>query len=343
MFRDSRSRNDKYPIDESALYLDKINGHPDNWVDVINDFPGLKINLAHFGGMQQWYSTEKELRKAYGDFYYDSCVKTWKGKIAELASQKDNVYTDISCYTFNSTLDVPDYIQIGAMETILSRLDPRRKDFVQECFQFDEDQSAWRLKPDLDNAVKYQILDIFEMEKIIPRNGQFRKLAAGLKKAITDNPNLKHKILMGSDWYMTEISGLKGSGVYYGRMFELLRYITKEMNADYDLWHQFSVVNTLNFLGFLQTDDKGKPKTEDYKGKKVCIWDRERIKKYLSLLEAIQKDETISKCGAIKDKDIDKFKEKADLRFEQLMHSKIFTSDEIKNSENKLLITSILD
>jgi hypothetical protein len=308
---------------------------------VIRDFPKLKINLAHFGGMEQHYATEKRLRKKFGDKYYDSCVKTWVNKIAELASSKPNVYTDISCYTFDSLREAPLEIPDVQMSRVFANCTTTQKRFLQDNYHLDQPNGFWYLNLGVGDADNYQIMNILETNKGYPKQQEFKNLAASLKTLITDK-KLKEKILMGSDWYMSELSGIKGTGPYQGRMFELLRFITKETNDEYDMWHQFAVVNTLCFLGFLQTDDSRKPKTEDFNGKKVCIWDRERVKKYLSVLEKIQADENIIRFKVINDKDVNKFKDKIELRFEQLMHSKIFDSSEIKDSENKLLITSIV-
>ncbi len=341
MFRDEKEKKDKYPIEESALYLDKINGHPDNWDDVIRDFPELRINLAHFGGMGQWYSSEKDLRNKYGDTYYDSCVKTWKDKIADLASSKPNVYTDISCYTFNSSRGVPYQIIDQDMTKILGKCSLRQKSFIRGCYWFNENEYTWYLRFGISDVDRYQVIDILETIKYIRQHEEFRNLAANLKKAISDK-NLRNKVLMGSDWYMSELSGLKGTGVYQGRMFELLRYITKEMNDEYDVWHQFAVVNNLCFLGFLETDSSGKPKTEDFKGRKVCIWNRQKVKKYLEMLEKMKDDDAIKRARVLTFDDEKNFKDRSDLRFEQLMHSKIFDASQIKDSEGALLITSIV-
>jgi hypothetical protein len=344
-FRDAGSKKEFYPIKESCLYVDKICGYPGNWEKVISDFPDLKVNLAHFGGMSGWHMTEKEHRKEF-KYYYDECVKKWKDKMISLATTKDNVYTDISCYTFNSSRDLIYSMSNFEMEEIMKKCNGKEKFFIKSCYWQNTDNLTWWIRRKITNSEKNQLMDIYEVKKIIPKNAQFKNIAVNLANAIKKNSKLKEKIMMGSDWYMIEKDGLEGAGVYYGRMFELLRYITKELDDKWDVWHQFSVVNPLKFLGFLKTKNEknctGDLMTEDYKGKKVYIWNRSRIEKYLKNFKNIAGKGNVSFYKTLSSDDKDNFEKQASLRLEQLMHSKIFTSEDIKNSSDKLVMTSIV-
>ncbi len=64
--------------------------HPRNWVPVLDQFPGLKLNLAHFGGDIEW---EK---------FYRGKSNNWVARIMDLMERFENVYTDFS-YTLYVT------------------------------------------------------------------------------------------------------------------------------------------------------------------------------------------------------------------------------------------------
>lgn len=66
--------------------------HPRNWIPVLEHFPGLKLNLAHFGGDSEWekYSEGKE--------------STWVHDIIELIYEYPDVYTDFSFTMYSKKL-----------------------------------------------------------------------------------------------------------------------------------------------------------------------------------------------------------------------------------------------
>ena len=80
-------------------------------------------------------------------------------------------------------------------------------------------------------------------------------VARNLAKEINDNPKLKTRIMMGTDWPMFEMN-FAGVGEYYVRMFELLMLVTKYLDDKFDAWYQFSVINPLRFLSILSDDEK---------------------------------------------------------------------------------------
>ncbi|MCD4652732.1 amidohydrolase [bacterium] len=74
-------------------------GHPDNYVPVMERYPGLRICLAHFGGIGEWrkYVDEPSER-----------TNTWLGRIRKLLkSGNSNLFTDISYTVFNFQKNVP--------------------------------------------------------------------------------------------------------------------------------------------------------------------------------------------------------------------------------------------
>ena len=60
---------------------------PRNWVPVLERYKNLRLNLAHFGGVDEWR------------LYLDGKKGTWVDKVMNLAIRYENVYTDLS-YTF---------------------------------------------------------------------------------------------------------------------------------------------------------------------------------------------------------------------------------------------------
>ncbi|OFY86575.1 MAG: hypothetical protein A3F72_08850 [Bacteroidetes bacterium RIFCSPLOWO2_12_FULL_35_15] len=69
---------------------------PDNYKYVLEQFPELKINLAHFGGFDEW-------QKYLGNTIDENSI-TWYEKIVALIRKYPNVYTDISYTMFNADL-----------------------------------------------------------------------------------------------------------------------------------------------------------------------------------------------------------------------------------------------
>ncbi|MFZ5431573.1 MAG: amidohydrolase family protein [Bacteroidota bacterium] len=88
----SKAVYEKDGIYERALTLN----HPLLWEKVVQKYPGLILNLAHFGGGRQLDAA----------LTYPDDPTLWSNKI--IALLKDNrykVYTDVSCFTEFSTID----------------------------------------------------------------------------------------------------------------------------------------------------------------------------------------------------------------------------------------------
>ena len=62
---------------------------PRNYVHVLEEFPELKICLAHYGG-------EKEWRRYLRDPWPSERAESWLSVISELISEHPNVYTDLA-------------------------------------------------------------------------------------------------------------------------------------------------------------------------------------------------------------------------------------------------------
>lgn len=83
-----KSQKNKFFTD---IYTD-----PDNYRYVLDQFPDLKINLAHFGGYDEW-------NKFLGNTYDDG-KENWYNKVISMLRKYPNVYSDISYTMFNPDL-----------------------------------------------------------------------------------------------------------------------------------------------------------------------------------------------------------------------------------------------
>lgn len=84
-----KARKNKFITD---IYTD-----PDNYNYLLKDFPKLKINLAHFGGFDEW---EKYLINSIDE----DGELSWYLKIRDLMRKYPNVYTDVSYTMYKKDL-----------------------------------------------------------------------------------------------------------------------------------------------------------------------------------------------------------------------------------------------
>jgi len=73
--------------------------HPIIWRKVLEKYPRLKINMAHFGGVMQMYRYANHDQSAF-----------WPEYIEKMLDDFPNVYTDLSCYYEQG--DNPDYMKV---------------------------------------------------------------------------------------------------------------------------------------------------------------------------------------------------------------------------------------
>jgi predicted TIM-barrel fold metal-dependent hydrolase len=94
----------KHPITGKSIpkrknkYLTDIYTDPENYFFLLKKFPDLKINLAHFGGFDEW---EKYLANTIVD---EDGEVNWFSKVSDLVRSAPNVYTDVSYTLFNKDL-----------------------------------------------------------------------------------------------------------------------------------------------------------------------------------------------------------------------------------------------
>ncbi len=78
-------------------FLTDVYTDPYNYNYLLHKFPELKINLAHFGGFDEW---EKYLKNTIDE----DGEKSWFLKIMELIYANENVYSDVSYTLYNKEL-----------------------------------------------------------------------------------------------------------------------------------------------------------------------------------------------------------------------------------------------
>lgn len=84
--------------------------HPQNWIPVLEKFPKLKLNLAHFGGDKEW---EK---------FLSGKSDTWVSWIIDLMKRFPNLYSDFSYTLYNTEASEKLKTLITENKTIASRV-----------------------------------------------------------------------------------------------------------------------------------------------------------------------------------------------------------------------------
>jgi predicted TIM-barrel fold metal-dependent hydrolase len=93
----------KHPITGAKLEPDKnkyfsdVFTDPANYIYLLDKFPNLKINLAHFGGFDEWEKYLTTTVNPEGEI-------TWYEKVKQLIEFYPNIYTDISYTMYNVVL-----------------------------------------------------------------------------------------------------------------------------------------------------------------------------------------------------------------------------------------------
>lgn len=86
------------PSKRKNKFLTDIYTDPDNYHFLLKKFPDLKINLAHFGGYDEW---QKYLANTWVD---EDMEVNWFTKVCHLIKKYSNVYSDVSYTLFNRDL-----------------------------------------------------------------------------------------------------------------------------------------------------------------------------------------------------------------------------------------------
>ncbi|MBN2532445.1 MAG: hypothetical protein JXB88_06110 [Spirochaetales bacterium] len=334
------SPENEYEAIESGLFIEYNCSATKNWEPVLEDFNRLKLCFAHFAGSGRWGT------RSVNDPETKKDTLDWRNDIISCINDYPNVYTDISYYAFDEQLPVI-VLLIGFSKTedgekIASIY--KTEDYhylIRECYHYQSEIGYTALVPLLiknKQAINRGANILRRIGIDVPVN-DIKKTAKHLAEAINQHSALKERILMGSDWYMTEMS-MYSLGTYYNAKFELCKMITNELQGEkYDVWHQFAVVNPLNFLGFLKADKDGVLETATKNGMTTYILDMERIDKYSKNLEKLPEDSEWMEFAEVIPDEIKYFTKSIQSKLIILKNMTIYAANEIKES-GQLLLTS---
>jgi len=227
---------------------------PDSWELVLDTLGGkekeLRLCLAHFGG-HNYISGE----------YAEDAHYRWFEKIVEMIqNDKYNIYTDISNYTFPNFDEFPPlssslYTEIKDEHPIIEKIYLQQNRRMKIYHKKQNYISSLENKNEMKLAMKLRLDIISKYLKDSPEHIAMNKTAEKLADLINDNNKLRHRIMFGTDWPMSELDKVLGVPMYNSAMFVLLQLVTRRLNDKFDAWHQFAVINPLRFLGVLKGDD----------------------------------------------------------------------------------------
>jgi len=234
---------------------------PDSWRKVLDALGEgrenkLRLCLAHFGG-KGFFS---------GEFRYDvGSPYSWMHKIVDLINDCEGIYTDISCFGFDSFVPLPEEITPGLYSSVRDKISGGFIDTVYRPETRYEKNNMVIIKyiyaprgtHDAKNLALLRLYIILEYPNETDGLSYYKELyktAQGLSALIERHSRLRHRVLFGTDWPMSEMK-VKGVQRYNSAMFVLLQLVTVFRDNEWDAWHQFAVINPLRFLGLLEDPD----------------------------------------------------------------------------------------
>jgi hypothetical protein len=314
---------------------------PDSWERTLNSLPNnagnkLKLCLAHFGGVR-FFSGEFRRNSPYN----------WIDGICRLIKPENNVFTDISCFTFKD-ITLPTYI---TGETVYNKYcRTRGHSILERAYSRSYNSSYYTLN----TSVNFTMAELAQLNKFFvdfaenePSFSELKTAAHTLANQINIKTFLKHRILFGTDWPMTEMT-ITGIPNYNACVFLLLQMVTRYCGGTWDAWHQFAVINPLRFLGLLKEEAGGGAKEANYTGDsytfnhaKMALFNT-HVTNYLNSMTENSRIKAAGTFG-IDLGDVRKnyaavFKTKYDLKEPGTKEIKIPCSHMIKNREGKLIL-----
>jgi hypothetical protein len=261
------------------------------WASVLAKYPGLTLDLAHFGGSDIWN--------------WMGSVKTFSGSFEDI---ENNFPTD--------------------PEKLPKEAEPAGED-DEKIVQLASLYHTWiKATADLCNTYVHVYTDLacFVLPDEYEKGGNnvpiMSLIAKNLAFLIGKYPELKYKILVASDWFMSENDGSVGVGTYFKRMFQLLKMVSEIVK--FDAWHQFAVINPLKFMGLW------------VEGGKIDV---EKCGRYVERLQMWVIDDNLKSLFKKKTPDFDYIKGSGDSFINYLRNiPEIKKSTEIKDENNDLLI-----
>ncbi|MBN2738774.1 MAG: hypothetical protein JXR70_17460 [Spirochaetales bacterium] len=298
-------QNDK---ERNKEYLNNLFVSPEKWKKVLDDFPELQINFAGFGGPELW------------------------------APERNIVELLITGFEHVVTI----------VRNLFSK---KRRDKIE--LQWDEKDVCKKYENWKDILVK-QIVGNTKYKNVyadlegfvFKHNRKFIKALTGVLNS-DKGKTLKERIMIGSGWFLTESKGTiwpdflvadrKGYGFYYKKMFKALRGVTEDLKEKWDVWHQFSVINPLKFLGLLITED-GELK-EDENDPRYYQINKDKLKYYQENIKNKISDPMLCIAYDISENEKQEIINKSNDYCKLLQGMKVIKSEEVKSGDKlKILL-----
>jgi predicted TIM-barrel fold metal-dependent hydrolase len=266
--RYSQSREVNFPANSqgfiSGLGLVDTFSDPYGWEEVLKETPALTLCLAHFGGMR-FFSGK------YPGRHDNDTPYRWLDKICDVIKRHDNVYTDISCFSFENFEPYPIIISTSLYEELKGKIEPG---LIEKMYTLIDNtvilDTRFIDRASLSSSTVAHMAELrLEIIKAIGQSNpehvyaHLVRTAGQLADLIkNDRSNkLRERILFGTDWPLSEM-GITGIASYNSAMFILAQLLTEKLNNTWDAWRQFAVINPLRFLGFIDEEDSDSEKYE---------------------------------------------------------------------------------
>jgi len=276
---------------------------PYSWKIVLKNLKkeglNLKLCLAHYGGSGFLDGTFYNYNDKDNDNPY-----CWHKEIGKLINNYNQVYTDISCYTIRK-IDKrkPDLFLKEQISTSVYNSYKKSFPVVEKIYKYMPEDGRIRTSSyyllnsefpliikgnELTNDDKAQVLALrLQVIEDNKKNSPYKEvwkiaenLADDLKEDEKRKNRLRYRMMFGTDWPMSEID-VKGVTNYTACMFVILQLVTKKLGNKWDVWHQFTVINPLRFLGLIEDCE---PEEEKEKYSLFCKFDK--LETYKTHLEA---------------------------------------------------------
>lgn len=271
---------------------------PDSWsIELSQIRKPLKLCLAHFGGKDfLWgkYLIADDSEKAPY-----SWQKRLAKLIEE--NKNHQIYTDLSNYAFEEINFSKTYTQvefnaikvalsenIGNADTIMNTLF-RKKTYHDGSYVFETiyDLELIDITNYNDSIIEYinkvrfaiiksrakkEVEKFYKSQKNalngnkalkVPKSVEAKLEIASdnLARLLNKYPILRFRIMYGTDYPMFETS-IKGVARYRNLTFMFYQLVSEKLEEKWDVWHQFCIINPLNFLGLLK--DKNGTSCNEY-------------------------------------------------------------------------------
>ncbi len=190
------------------------NTKPFEWQNVINTYPDLKLCFAHFGGNDIW-----EMVGNFEGLHAMGMENVERPRGQKFVYQQSN----------RSWIPNRRWVFLNWIRAIV--------DLMEESNSVYVDLSYFNMKDTTTSYSGNQLIteNLAWLFNYARRQGKFTVF--------------KERILLGTDWYMTENQKLTSDGPMLNVMYTMLENLSHRV--EFDCWHQFGVLNPMRYLGIM--------------------------------------------------------------------------------------------